>query len=108
MDPYQSLRNIFFVIICIVIFISLLTIVRNVYVILLKKLEGHRPLRISNSKKNTAIPVTGRGGPWGCERSKLPHFLDNRLTDGGEVVSLTRRLLFTPPGRSLILISVRE
>jgi hypothetical protein len=23
--------------------------------------------------------------------SRLPHFLDNRLTDGGEVVSLTRR-----------------
>jgi hypothetical protein len=26
----------------------------------------------------------------------LPHVLDNRLTDGGEVISLTRRLLFTP------------
>jgi hypothetical protein len=37
-----------------------------------------------------AIPVTGRGGPYGCETSRLPHFLDNRLTDGGEVVSLTR------------------
>jgi hypothetical protein len=23
--------------------------------------------------------------------SRLPHFLENRLTDGGEVVSLTRR-----------------
>jgi hypothetical protein len=23
--------------------------------------------------------------------SRFPHFLDNRLTDGGEVVSLTRR-----------------
>jgi hypothetical protein len=28
--------------------------------------------------------------------SRLPHFLDNRLTDGGEVVSLMRRTLFTP------------
>jgi hypothetical protein len=37
-----------------------------------------------------AIPVTGLGGPEGCEMSMLPHFLDNRLTDGGEVVSLTR------------------
>jgi hypothetical protein len=23
--------------------------------------------------------------------SRIPHFLDNRLTDGGEIVSLTRR-----------------
>jgi hypothetical protein len=29
-------------------------------------------------------------------RSRLPQFLDNRLTDGGEVVSLTRRPPFTP------------
>jgi hypothetical protein len=38
------------------------------------------------------------------------HFLDNRLTDGGEVVSPTRRPPFTPPpppGRFLVLISVR-
>jgi hypothetical protein len=27
---------------------------------------------------------------------RLPHFLDNRLTDGGEVVRLTRRPPFTP------------
>jgi hypothetical protein len=33
----------------------------------------------------------------GCEVSRIPHFLDIRLTDGGEVVSLTRRPLFTPP-----------
>jgi hypothetical protein len=26
----------------------------------------------------------------GCETSRLPHFLDNLLTDGGEIVSLTR------------------
>jgi hypothetical protein len=41
-----------------------------------------------------------------CERSMLPHFLDNRLTDGGEVVSPTRRPSL-PPGRFLVLISVR-
>jgi hypothetical protein len=47
-------------------------------------------------QKGKSIPVTGRGGPLGCERSRLPYFLDNRFTDGGEVVSLTRLLLFTP------------
>jgi hypothetical protein len=41
------------------------------------------------------VSVTGREGPEGCETSRLPHFLDSRLTDGGEVVSLTRRPPFT-------------
>jgi hypothetical protein len=40
--------------------------------------------------------VTGRGGPQICETSKLPHFLDNRLTDEGEVVSLIHRPPFNP------------
>jgi hypothetical protein len=47
-------------------------------------------------KKGKAIPVTGRGGPQVCDTSKLPHFLDNRLIDGGEFVSLTRRPPFNP------------
>jgi hypothetical protein len=54
---------------------------------------------VSVVKKKTegkAIPVTGREGPLGCGTSRLPQFLDNRLTDGGEVVSLTRRPPFTP------------
>jgi hypothetical protein len=38
--------------------------------------------------KSEAMPVTGHGDLWGCE---IPHCLDNRLTDGGEV-SLTLRL----------------
>jgi hypothetical protein len=46
--------------------------------------------------RGKAIPVTGSAGPWGCETSRLPHFLDNRLTDGGKVVSLTRRPPLTP------------
>jgi hypothetical protein len=46
--------------------------------------------------KVKAIPVTGREGIMGCETLRLPHFLDNRLTDGGEVVSLTHRPPFTP------------
>jgi hypothetical protein len=48
------------------------------------------------SVKGKAIPVTGHEGPEGREMSRVPHFLDSRLTDGGEVVSLTRRPLFTP------------
>jgi hypothetical protein len=46
--------------------------------------------------KGQDIPVTGREGPSGFETSRLPHFLDNRLTDSGEVVSPTRRPPFTP------------
>jgi hypothetical protein len=42
------------------------------------------------------MPVTGREGPYGCETSRLPHFLDHRLTDGGEVFSLMRRKPFPP------------
>jgi hypothetical protein len=42
-----------------------------------------------------AIHVSGRGGPQGCKTSRLPHFLDNRLAAGGEVVSLTRRPPFS-------------
>jgi hypothetical protein len=57
--------------------------------------------------KSKAIPVTDRAGPLVCETSRLPHFLDNRLTDGDEVVSLTHRAPFTT-GRSLVLISVRS
>jgi hypothetical protein len=57
--------------------------------------------------KIIATPVTGIGGPQGCETSRLPHLLENRLTDGGEVVSLARRPPFTAPGRFLVLISVR-
>jgi hypothetical protein len=49
-----------------------------------------------NEPLGKSVPVTGRGGPYGFERSRLPHFLDSRLIDGGEVVSLTRRPSFTP------------
>jgi hypothetical protein len=55
--------------------------------------------------KGKAIPVTGRGGPYGCETSRLPHFLDNRLTDGGDALCAGRPL---PPGRFLVLIFVRD
>jgi hypothetical protein len=61
----------------------------------------------SGSKKGKSIRVTGRGGPQSWETSRVPHFLDSCLTDGGEVVSLTRRGRPLPPGRFLVLISVR-
>jgi hypothetical protein len=50
----------------------------------------------NNNNNNKTIPVTGRGGPWGCETSRLAHFLDNLFTKCGEVVSLTRRPPSTP------------
>jgi hypothetical protein len=31
-----------------------------------------------------------------CETSRFPHYLDNRLRDGGEVIGLARRLRFAP------------
>jgi hypothetical protein len=46
--------------------------------------------------KAKAIPVTSHGGPQGCETLRVPHYLDNRLTDGVKVVSLTRRPFYTP------------
>jgi hypothetical protein len=46
--------------------------------------------------KGKAIPVTGHRGPQGCETSRLPHFLDDLLTHGGEVVSIMHWLPFTP------------
>jgi hypothetical protein len=52
------------------------------------------------SLKSKDIPVTGREGPFSCERLRFPHFLDNRLTDGGKFVSLTRRPPFTPQTNS--------
>jgi hypothetical protein len=47
----------------------------------------------SNSK---SIPLTGPGVVFGCEMLRIPHCLDNRLTDGGKVVSLTHRPRSTP------------
>jgi hypothetical protein len=50
---------------------------------------------VKGKNKDKAIPVTDLEYPSGCEMPKLPHFLDNRLTDGVEFVSLTRRPLCT-------------
>jgi hypothetical protein len=61
--------------------------------IFLKYFEDTRKI---NKKKGKATPVRGHGGPYGCETLRVPQYLDNRLTDDGKVVSLTRRLPFTP------------
>jgi hypothetical protein len=58
--------------------------------------------------KCKVIPVRGREGPYGCETSRPPNFLENRFTDGGKIVSLMRRPPFTTQGRFLVLISVRR
>jgi hypothetical protein len=46
--------------------------------------------------KHKAIPVTGHEGLLDSEPSRLPHFLDDRLTDCGEVVSPMCWSPFTP------------
>jgi hypothetical protein len=48
------------------------------------------------NKQGKAIPVVDHGGTQDCKTSKLPHFLDNRLTDGSEVISVTRQLPLNP------------
>jgi hypothetical protein len=42
-------------------------------------------LYLTYKEKGRAVPVTDRGGPLGCETSRLLHFLHNRFTDGSEV-----------------------
>jgi hypothetical protein len=42
-----------------------------------------------------AIPVIAHGGPYGCQTSRLPYFLDYQLTDDSEVVRLAHWLPFT-------------
>jgi hypothetical protein len=46
------------------------------------------------SLKGKSIPVTGLEGRYGCVDPT--YLLANRLTDGGKVVSLTRRQPFNP------------
>jgi hypothetical protein len=46
--------------------------------------RGCRGLKV----KSKAIPITDREGPQGCETLRVPHYLDNRLRDGGKAVSL--------------------
>jgi hypothetical protein len=45
---------------------------------------------VGTVKYSKTITVTGLGGLWGCEMLRIPHCLDNRLTDGDKVVSPTQ------------------
>jgi hypothetical protein len=47
-------------------------------------------------KAKLAFPVTGRGDLYGCQMLRIPHCLDNRLTDGSKIGSLTRQPRSTP------------
>jgi hypothetical protein len=43
-----------------------------------------------------AFLVTGRGSLQDCETSRIPHLLDNWVTDGSEVASFAHWQPFTP------------
>jgi hypothetical protein len=42
-----------------------------------------------------AVPVTGRGVQEDCVTSRFPHYVDNWLADGGDIINFTRRSRFT-------------
>jgi hypothetical protein len=58
---------------------------------LTEKIGTTEPRSTSVKVKSKAIPLAGRGGLLGCEMLGIAHCLDNRLTDGGKVVSPTHR-----------------
>jgi hypothetical protein len=45
--------------------------------------------------KGKTIPVADREGLYDCEKSRISHFLNSWLTDGEEVIIITRRQRFT-------------
>jgi hypothetical protein len=55
-------------------------------------------------KKGKAVPVNRLSG---CEMSRLTHFLDSQLREGGEVSCTGLLATIYPPGKFLVLISVR-
>jgi hypothetical protein len=56
---------------------------RNTFYIALINLVHYLLNIFSHLFKSEGIPVTGRGVYESSETSRLPHFLDSRLTDGG-------------------------
>jgi hypothetical protein len=47
-------------------------------------------------KTSEAVSVTCRGDSYGCETSRRPFFLNNWLTDGGDVSLQTRPVAIYP------------
>jgi hypothetical protein len=62
----------------------------------IKEYKNNNTNSTRKGKKSKAVTLTGREDPEVCERSRFPHFLDNRLKDGGKVVNFVRRQPFTP------------
>jgi hypothetical protein len=60
----------------------------------------YSPVRTSQEahsvSQNKAVPVTGLGSLYGCDMLRIPHCIDNRLTDGDKIVIPTHRPHFTP------------
>jgi hypothetical protein len=56
-------------------------------------------------KKTKDSLVTGRGGPWNCETTRIAHFLDNSSKDGGGCLPYAPAALYYQR-RFLVLISV--
>jgi hypothetical protein len=52
-------------------------------------------LAVNQQKESKSLPVTGRGDLQGSETSRIHFPLSNRLKDGGKVVGVTLRPLFT-------------
>jgi hypothetical protein len=46
-----------------------------------RDLWGKKEEKVIQKSKN--IPITGHGGLYSCQMSRILHFLDNWLTDGG-------------------------
>jgi hypothetical protein len=62
---------------------------------------------VLNGKERFSYPVTGRGGSHGCETSGLTHFLYTIGSQMAVRLSALRADRPLPPGRFLVLISVR-
>jgi hypothetical protein len=57
----------------------------------LEETVGVSGRNLKQKEKSNVTAVTGLGDPYGFEASKILHFIDIRLTDGGEIVSITLR-----------------
>jgi hypothetical protein len=65
----------------------------DIAIFILLTQSKYKVQRVATLRGKKGIPVTSRGGPCGCETSRLPHLLDKRLADGGEVASPTRQAI---------------